>query len=361
MDRASRRTHRPDPRGLLSRFIAWLTLAGMAVVAPALSRGRRTPRLVLVTVAMATTALMMAGVVPAHATASGENGRIAFRVYFNDAHTRGAIFTIRPDGTGLIQVTHRGKVLLDTEPDWSPDGRWIAFYRVAADCSCKPTRIFKMRADGTHLTQISSDPSVDDVLPAWSPNGKLIAFTRFDDAVGLVAVFVMRADGTHARQVTPSNYGGQAPQWSPDGSRLVFQGIKPGTNKGGVFTIHVDGTRLRRVTPSKLHAGGEPDWSPDGRWILFESHDGQERQDNLYLVHPNGTDLHQVTTSPEHVHQWGSYSFSPDGTMITVSHNLGVGTDPDIVTLNLDGSGLRDVTNSVAIFESTPDWGPRPG
>jgi hypothetical protein len=46
--------------------------------------------------------------------------------------------------------------------------------------------------------------------------------------------------------------------------------------------------------------------------------------------------------------------------MITVSHNLGLGTDPDIVVLNLDGSGLRDVTNSAAIFESAPDWGPRP-
>ncbi|MDP9302405.1 MAG: hypothetical protein M3P43_16170, partial [Actinomycetota bacterium] len=93
---------------------------------------RRTSRHLLITVAFAATALTTAGVLPAHATAPGENGRIAFRVYFNEAHTLGSIFTVRPDGTGLIQVTHRGKVLLDTEPDWSPDSRWIAFYRVAA-------------------------------------------------------------------------------------------------------------------------------------------------------------------------------------------------------------------------------------
>lgn len=321
-------------------------------------RKRRTSRRAIVIAAFAAT-FVTAGVFPAHATAPGENGRIAFRVYFNEAHTLGSIFTIRPDGTGLIQVTHRGKVLLDTEPDWSPDGTWIAFYRVAAVCSCKPTRIFKVRANGTHLTQISTDPSVEDVLPAWSPNGKRIAFGRFDDAVGLVAVFVMRADGTHVRQVTPSRYAGQAPQWSPDGSRLVFEGVDR-KGRGAVFTIRLDGTHARRLTPWKLHAGGEPDWSPDGRWIVLESHQEQDRQDNLYLVHPNGSDLHQITRSPEHVHQWGSYSFSPDGTMITVSHNLGLGTDPEIVVLNLDGSGLRDVTNSAAIFESAPDWGPRP-
>lgn len=317
-----------------------------------LHRGLR----IAVMAAVMLTAVALLGVSPAGATAPGGNGRIAFRVYFNNAHTRGAIFTIRPDGTGVVQVTHRGKVLLDTEPDWSPDGRWIAFHRVAAG---KPTRIFKVRANGTHLTRVSKDPSVEDLFPAWSPDGKRIAFTRYDDAVGLVAVFVMRADGTHVRQVTPSKYGGEFSQWSPDGTRLVFTGGEAGTNKMAVFTIRLDGTHARRLTPWKLHAGGGPDWSPDGRWIVLESHQEQDRQDNLYLVHPNGTDLHQITRSSEHVHQWGSYSFSPDGTMITVSHNLGEGLNPDIWVLNLDGSGLRDVTNSV-IFESAPDWGPRP-
>ncbi len=196
----------------------------------------------------ATVAFTAVGQSPAYATFSGSNGRIAFRRYFNEAHSRGAIFTIRPDGTGVRQITFRGKTLLDTEPDWSPDGRWIAFDRQAVICSCKPTRIFKVRPDGTHLTQLSKDPRVDDSFPAWSPNGKRIAFTRFDDAIGLVAVFVMRADGTHVRQVTPSRYGGQFAEWSPDGSRLVFDG-EDGTGRAAVFIMRLDGTRARRLTP----------------------------------------------------------------------------------------------------------------
>lgn len=216
-----------------------------------------------------------------------------------------------------------------------------------------------MRADGSHLTLLSQDPSVEDLLPAWSPSGKRIAFTRYDDAIGLIALFVMRSDGTHVHQVPgTAKYGAQSAQWSPDGTRLVFDGA---TDRGAaVFTIRSDGTDLRRLSPWRLNAGDGPDWSPDGRWIVLESHDGQDRQDNLYLVHPNGNDLHRITSSPAHVHQWGSYSFSPDGTMITVSHNLGgLGENPDIYVMNLDGSGLRDVTNS-AIFDSAPDWGPHP-
>ena len=92
---------------------------------------------------------------PASATSSGKNGRIAFRRFFNDAHTRGAIFTINPDGSGLKQITHRGKTLLDNEPDWAPNGRWIAFSRQAPG---QPHRLFKVRADGTDVTQLSHHP-----------------------------------------------------------------------------------------------------------------------------------------------------------------------------------------------------------
>ena len=79
------------------------------------------------------------------------NGRIVFRRYFNTAHTRGAIFTINPDGAGLKQLTHMGKTLLDNEPDWSPDGRWIVFVRLAPG---EPEHLFKMRANGSHVIRL---------------------------------------------------------------------------------------------------------------------------------------------------------------------------------------------------------------
>jgi TolB protein len=318
-------------------------------------RERRTSRRVVVTVAFAAT-LVIASVVPAHATAPGRNGRIAFRRYFNAKQTRGAIFTIRPNGAGLLQVTHRGRDVLDTNPDWSPDGRWIAYYRRAPG---EPGRIFKVRPDGTDVTRLSHDPCdsiscVEDVEPAWSPNGRLIAFTRIDDAIHLVAVDVMRPDGTHVRQVTAD---GNFPKWSPDGTRLAFN-RRTASGKRAVFTIRLDGTHARRLTPGRLKASIY-DWSPDGRWILVES---GHRQRNVYLVHPDGTDLHRVTdTDTGGESNWGGLSFSPDGTLIAASFHPGAGGlgNPDIWVMNLDGSGLRDVTNS-AIWDSAPDWGPRP-
>jgi len=310
---------------------------------------------------------------PAQATFEGTNGRIAFRQYFNDAHTYGAIFTIDPDGTGLRQITHPRKGVLHDKPDWSPNGRWIAFQRVGNVCTsseCPRDRLFKVRADGSNVTLIERGlgcrPSYcpGDYEPAWSPSGKWIAFSRDTGGGAIVGLFMMRTNGTHTRQVTekiePTKYEDSAPQWSPDGTRLVFQRFNKVTGLFAVFTVRIDGTHDRRLTPWNLGAGGNPDWSPDGRWILFQSHfeDGEPR--DVCVVHPNGTALHCLTHATDTT-SFLRAGFSPDGTMITTAMVPGVGAagNADVFVMDADGTDLRDVTNTVR-WDSTSDWGSMP-
>lgn len=223
----------------------------------------------MVATLLSSVALLLGTVVlgtPAHATFQGNNGRLAFRRYFNDAHSHGAIFTINPDGTGERQVTHPQPGVLDAEPDWSPNGRWIAFECLAAHCCRKPSerdRLFKVRADGTHLTLLSERlPCGKEAgecpadYPAWSPSGRRIAFTREFGPRGPehgVGLFVMRADGTHVRQitqkVTPTRFQDFRPQWSPDGTRLVFDRQRLSDGQDALFTVRLDGTDARRLTP----------------------------------------------------------------------------------------------------------------
>ena len=44
----------------------------------------------------------------AAAAAPAKNGKILFRRYLNEDHTRGDVFSIRPNGTRLFRVTHSG-------------------------------------------------------------------------------------------------------------------------------------------------------------------------------------------------------------------------------------------------------------
>ena len=56
---------------------------------------RESSRRMFAIMIIVTVTLSAGSAVPARATAPGENGRIAFRRYFNRAQTRGAVFTVR--------------------------------------------------------------------------------------------------------------------------------------------------------------------------------------------------------------------------------------------------------------------------
>ena len=95
-------------------------------------------------------------------TAPGANGDLVFRRYFDDSHTWGAIFTTTTSGARIRQLTHPPKGVLDNVPDWSPDGRHVAFQRVDRNgCGpgCETDDIWVVTSDGKHLTRVAYDPA----------------------------------------------------------------------------------------------------------------------------------------------------------------------------------------------------------
>ena len=313
----------------------------------------------------------------ADATPRGDNGRIAFRQYFNQQHTHGAIFTIKPDGTGLFQVTHPGPGFLTTEPEWSPNGRWIVYFKNAKgqDQYDGPDRIYKIRATGTDRTYLSrtcTGTCVSDYGPSFSPDGTNIVFNRdtgqcdSGTAPCLTALYVMRSDGTRVRRVTsamprlpPRERGRPLGPVLPRGSRLVFERYSNRHDAHAIFTVRLNGTDIHRITPWRLDAA-QPDWSPTGRWILFRSYEGGQQQNDLFLVHPDGSDRHRITHTVAGTHEWFSASFSPDGRSITTARSPGQGNagNPDVFVMGADGTGLRNITNSRS-WDSGADWGPQ--
>jgi TolB protein len=323
---------------------------------------------------------------PAAATYAGDNGRIAFRRFLDADRTHGAIFTVRPDGTGERQVTRPPAGFVDRNPDVSPDGRRIAFQRqgFSAPDAEVSDEIYVVNSDGSHLRRLTRQPAEGatcdtggfcDASPAWSPDGRRIAFSRAsgpvsDHVIERVAIYSVRADGSHVHRVTqqslPATGEDGEPQWSPDGHRLVFQrtNVRSTRPVGGIalWVLDLRTGAERRITRFPLRAGDTPDWSPDGRRILF--HDNQDGPQgisaNLFTVAPNGRHLRQLTFARGGVTQYLGSSYSPDGRYIAVGRRPATGgvraNTADVYVLRADGTHLRRLTRTRA-YDSYPDWG----
>jgi TolB protein len=74
------------------------------------------------------------------------------------------IHVLNVDGSGLRKLIYSRGVQND-DPQWSPDGRKIAFSRLDRE---RRSWIFVMNADGSDQTNISRNHA-DDGAPAWSP------------------------------------------------------------------------------------------------------------------------------------------------------------------------------------------------
>lgn len=76
------------------------------------------------------------------------------------------------DPTGLHGDGHAADPAGDNWPEWSPDGRRIAFHsRRTGNLD-----IWVMNADGSNPVRLTDDPE-HDYLPSWSPDGKMITLT----------------------------------------------------------------------------------------------------------------------------------------------------------------------------------------
>jgi Tol biopolymer transport system component len=147
-------------------------------------------------------------------------------------------------------------------PTVSPDGRWVAYYRVLEG----QRDIWIASLDGGPARQFTNDPATD-IHPAWSPDGTKLAFVS-DRAGKLNQLFVSEVrDGRPVRtavQITKGNLACWSPRWSPDGTSIAFVGS---VGTGEVFVVPADG----RGAATQLTRGAYAQrvrWSPAAGTLL---------------------------------------------------------------------------------------------
>jgi Tol biopolymer transport system component len=152
----------------------------------------------------------------------------------------------------------------DVSPQYSPDGRRLAFYSNRSGS----VQVWTANADGSQPVQLTfMDPLATTGTPRWSPDGREISFDS--NVGGTYHLYVVGSGGGKPRQLTSGNKGDFASTWSLDGRFIYF-----GSNRSGrdeVWRVPSSGGTPEQITTT---GGAAPALSADGRWLYFDRSDG---------------------------------------------------------------------------------------
>jgi len=251
----------------------------------------------------------------------------------------------------------------------SPDGKWIVYSQRAYDWDANATSInlWLLPADGGEPRRLTAGKS-RDTSPDWSPDGRTIAF--MSDRGGSSQIWTIDPTGGEAAQLTRFPVDVDNPRWAPTGRRIAFSA-----------EVYVDCPDLQCTADRDKKAGDDPvkarlyDRLPIRHWDTWE--DG--KRSHLFVWTPGGIggqpggekpaftplDIMKGMDADGPPKPFGGteeYSWSPDGKSIAFTSKERAddawSTDLDIYLVSADGGGRRCLSEANEAQDSNPSFSP---
>src|SRR6202171_3925936 len=261
----------------------------------------------------------------------------------------GEIYTL-PIAGGEAKLISGG-MAFDSQPKFSPDGKWIAFLSDREGSE----NVWIMRADGSDAKQVSKDPNAEFASPSWAPDGSYVFVSKAGFGINTFEIWMYHVQGGSGVQVTKAKPAPTTPREqrhnaigvlaSADGRYLYY------AMRHGRFAYNAQlplwqiARRDRKtgdedVLLQQVESSFRPLVSPDGTQILYvtryETESGLrvrnlQTGDDRWVKYPITRDDQESRFTRD---LFPGYAFLPDGKEVVYNQdgkirrlNLATGTD----------------------------------
>jgi dipeptidyl aminopeptidase/acylaminoacyl peptidase len=198
-------------------------------------------------------------------------------------------FQWSPDGASLVVVSRSGP----SDTAKSPSD--VRHYKNAnykfndsGWFDDKRAHLWVVEAASGRSTQLTSGDDWNDSDPQWSPDSRKIAFVSdrsgkaFDESHD-TDVWVVDANGGSLTKISDHTSGDNSPRWSPDGQTIAFVSSVPETAHPKIWLAASAGGAVSRLAAEGLDViPGALRWAEGGRALYFET--GVKGTSQLYRV-----------------------------------------------------------------------------
>src|SRR6202140_5711834 len=108
----------------------------------------------------------------------------------------GDIYTLPIEGGQAKLIS--GGMAFDSQPRFSPDGKWIAFISDREGSE----NVWIMHPDGTEAKQVSKDPSAEFASPSWTPDGNYVYASKAVFGIATFEIWMYHVQGGTGVQIT---------------------------------------------------------------------------------------------------------------------------------------------------------------
>jgi Tol biopolymer transport system component len=260
------------------------------------------------------------------------------------ADLQGLIYSMPFAGGKMKQLTQPFQEA--SHPDWSPTGGLITLQCYAGGTF----HIWTMKPDGTGLKQITFGHG-DDREPRISPDGKTIAFSSDRAFKGSYDVWTVDIAGGALKQITSAPADEYEPNWSPDSKSLVFVS---GVGIAAASIESIDLATLKQHIMLSVNAANSrvdsPSYSPDGKYLAYVLFAGE----GIFM-----NEAHLVVDTSDgkkHVYTGGSVDAFPFPPTWLAGGDLVYTGDGKILHVNVAASNEVPIAFSAAIPTDRPSY-----